>query len=66
MGDDSSDIEPIMHLYKTRSTPGQRVKIPRSIIDKPPTPDLVPGITDEFALGMKYSELTHTGKDRAW
>ena len=57
-GDDSSDIEPIMHLYKTQVyTLARELKIPRSIIDKPPTPDLVPGITDEFALGMKYSEL---------
>ncbi len=57
-GDDSSDIEPIIHLYKTQVyTLARDLKIPRSIIDKPPTPDLVPGITDEFALGMKYSEL---------
>ena len=57
-GDDSSDIEPILHLYKTQvyMLAGE-LGIPRSIIDKTPSPDIAPGITDEFALGMEYSDL---------
>ncbi len=57
-GDDSTDIEPIMHLYKTEVYElSRKLGIPEKIIDKAPTPDLVPGITDEFSLRMKYREL---------
>lgn len=33
------------------------LKIPNKIIDKSPSPDLIPGITDEFAMGISYKEL---------
>lgn len=57
-GDDSVDIEPIMHLYKTQVFQlARELKIPEKIINKPPTPDLIPGVTDEFALGMTYKEI---------
>lgn len=57
-GDDSTDIEPIMHLYKTEVFElSRKLGIPEKIISKAPTPDLVPGITDEFSLRMKYREL---------
>ena len=35
----------------------QFLKIPKKIIDKAPSPDLIPGITDEFALGITYEKL---------
>lgn len=57
-GDDATDIEPLIHLYKTQVYELARVlKIPERIILKPPSPDLVPGITDEFALGMSYEDF---------
>jgi NAD+ synthase len=31
--------------------------VPQEIIDKPPSPDLIPGITDELALGIPYARL---------
>lgn len=57
-GDDSTDIEPIMHLYKTQVFDLARtLKLPDVIIDKAPSPDLIPGITDEFALKISYIDL---------
>ncbi|MBI9106687.1 MAG: NAD(+) synthase [Spirochaetales bacterium] len=57
-GDDSSDIEPIMHLYKTEVFKlAEELGIPGKIINKKPSPDVAPGITDEYALGMSYENL---------
>lgn len=35
----------------------KELNIPKKIIDKKPSPDIAPGITDEFAIGMDYAEL---------
>jgi len=57
-GDDSNDIEPLMHLYKTQVLDlAKLLAIPHSIIDKKPSPDLAPGITDEYAMGITYKDL---------
>lgn len=57
-GDEVCDIEPIRHLYKTEVFEiAEKLNIPQKIIDKNPSPDIAPGITDEFALGMDYNEL---------
>jgi NAD+ synthase len=57
-GDDSTDIEPIMHLYKTDVYKlARELNIPQKIIDKKPSPDIAPGITDEYALGLSYENL---------
>lgn len=57
-GDDSVDIEPIMHLYKTQVFEMAReLNIPEKIINKSPSPDLIPGITDEYAMGVNYNDL---------
>ena len=57
-GDDSTDIEPLMHLYKTEVfSLARELGIPGRIISKTPSPDIAPGITDEFALGMNYEKL---------
>lgn len=57
-GDDASDISPISHLYKTEVKELAKImKVPQRIIDKPPSPDLLPGITDEFSLGISYEVL---------
>ncbi|WP_129408349.1 NAD(+) synthase [Marinitoga lauensis] len=57
-GDDSVDIEPIMHLYKTQVFElAEKLGIPEKIINKSPSPDLIPGITDEYAMGITYKDL---------
>ncbi|SHD76687.1 NAD(+) synthase [Schnuerera ultunensis] len=57
-GDEVCDIEPIRHLYKTEVFElAKELNIPKKIIDKKPSPDIAPGITDEFAIGMDYAEL---------
>ncbi len=57
-GDEACDIEPIRHLYKTEVLElAKKLNIPQKIIDKKPSPDIAPGITDEFALGIDYAEL---------
>lgn len=57
-GDDSSDIAPIAHLYKSEVYEVAReLNIPEVIINKAPSPDLMPGITDEYAINMKYVDL---------
>jgi len=57
-GDDAADIEPLFHLYKTDVIEmAKYLKIPEKIISKSPSPDLLPGVTDEFAMGISYVEL---------
>ena len=57
-GDGACDIDPIVHLYKTQVMALARyLGVPQDIIDKPPSPDLIPGITDELTLGISYEEL---------
>ncbi len=57
-GDGSADIMPILNLYKTQVWEvAKYLGIPKVIIDKAPTPDLIPGLTDEGIIGLKYSEL---------
>jgi NAD+ synthase len=56
--DDATDIMPIMHLYKTQVKElAQYLNIPSGIIEKPPSPDLMPGTVDEDAIGMTYEKL---------
>ena len=57
-GDDSSDIAPIAHLYKTEVREiAKEIGIPEIIINKAPSPDLMPGVTDEYAINMRYVDL---------
>jgi len=57
-GDSASDFEPIAHLFKTQVFKlSEYLKIPEKIISKPPSPDLLPGITDEFAMGLNYEMI---------
>jgi NAD+ synthase len=56
--DDAADIMPILGLYKTQVRQlAEYLNIPKEIIDKPPSPDLIPGITDEYAIGLPYETL---------
>ncbi len=57
-GDGASDIMPLLHLYKTQVKElAKYMGVPDEIIKKPPSPDLLPGIEDEMALGMSYNKL---------
>ncbi|MBO8160852.1 MAG: NAD(+) synthase [Thermosipho sp. (in: Bacteria)] len=57
-GDDSTDIEPIMHLFKTEIYElAKQLEVPEKIIKKPASPDLIPGLTDEEALGLNYYDI---------
>jgi NAD+ synthase len=57
-GDNVADVEPIAPLYKTQVRQlASYLGIPQKIIDKAPSPDLIPGINDEFALGITYELL---------
>ncbi|TYB32832.1 MAG: NAD(+) synthase [Flexistipes sinusarabici] len=57
-GDDFSDIEPILHLYKKQVYElAEQIGIPEKIRSKPPSPDLIPGVTGEQMLKMSYDEL---------
>lgn len=57
-GDDVADITPISHLYKTEVIELARyIGVPTKIIEKAPSPDLIPGLIDGKALGISYSEI---------
>jgi len=56
--DDATDIMPLMELYKTQVRElAEYLNIPSKIIQKPPSPDIIPGITDEEALKIPYEKL---------
>lgn len=56
--DDATDIMPLLNLYKTQVRELARyLNIPSRIIKKTPTPDILPGITDEQATGIPYEKL---------
>ncbi|MDD4876857.1 MAG: NAD(+) synthase [Dehalococcoidales bacterium] len=57
-GDNAADIMPLINLYKTQVwLLAKFLRIPDKIINKAPSPDLIPGITDEFAIGISYEKL---------
>jgi NAD+ synthase len=57
-GDSAADIMPLQLLYKTQVRQlAEFLKVPEKIINKAPSPDLIPGITDEFALGVAFEKL---------
>lgn len=57
-GDNVADVEPILPLYKTQvHRLALHLGVTQDIITKPPSPDMMPGIEDETALGMSYDLL---------
>lgn len=57
-GDAASDLEPIIHLYKTEVMAlAKDLGVPEAIIKTAPTAGLWPGQTDEGELGFSYKEL---------
>lgn len=56
-GDQSSDIEPIVHLYKTQVFAlAHYLKVPEQIIKQTPTAGLWPNQTDEGEFDFTYKE----------
>lgn len=56
-GDEASDLEPIIHLYKTQVVSlAKHLNIPESIISKSPSADLWKGQTDAKELGFTYQQ----------
>lgn len=56
--DHNSDIMPLLDLYKTQVKKlAQYLEVPEKIINKAPTPDMIPGITDELAFEIPYEDL---------
>ncbi|MFB0563077.1 MAG: NAD(+) synthase [Candidatus Lokiarchaeia archaeon] len=59
-GDGACEIAPLRNLYKTQVRQlAKYIKIPKKILNKPSTPDLILGsiITDEALIGIKYETL---------
>jgi len=57
-GDAGSDVDPIADLYKTQVRElAENIAVPKEIVEKRPAPDLMPGMTDEFALQMPYEKI---------
>jgi len=57
--DDATDIMPLLNLYKTQVRELARyLNIPARIIEKPPSPDVMPGLTnDEEVIRISYEKL---------
>jgi len=57
-GDSAADIAPILDLYKSQVQDlARHLDLPRRVIKKAPSPDLLPGIIDETALQVTYEKL---------
>ena len=57
-GDGAADVMPIIELYKTEVFElAQVLDVPPSIVKRAPSPDLIPGVTDEYALSIDYATL---------
>jgi NAD+ synthase len=57
-GDTGADVEPIAGLYKTQVLQLARfIGVPEAIVRKEPTGDVAPGMTDGFALQIRYETL---------
>ncbi len=56
-GDGASDLEPIVHLYKTQVRQlAKELKLPAKYLEKLPSAGLWPGQTDEKELGFTYEQ----------
>jgi NAD+ synthase len=57
-GDNASDIQPLLHLYKTEIFDiAPDLGIPESIIRKPPSAGLWHGQSDEAEIGLSYPDI---------
>lgn len=57
-GIDDMPIQPLLGLYKTQVWQlADYLELPSIVRHQDPSPDMMKGITDEFAIGMKYRRL---------
>jgi len=57
-GDPAADAHPLARLYKTQvRAMAAYLQVPEEIIARPPSPDILPGLTDEGAMQMDYATL---------
>ncbi|UCG91646.1 MAG: NAD(+) synthase [candidate division WOR-3 bacterium] len=57
-GDGAADLMPLFNIYKTETCDIARaLEIPDEILVQAPSPDLIPGLTDEMILGMSYEKV---------
>jgi NAD+ synthase len=57
-GVDDLPIEPIMGLYKHQVYHlAHFLKVPSEIIEEPPSPDFMPGMTDESMFGLPWEKI---------
>lgn len=58
--DDSPPINPLGDLFKTQVWDlAKHLGIPKEVVEKPPTADLVKGQTDESDFGVTYAKADH-------
>jgi len=56
--DDATDIMPLLNLYKTQVRElARHLSIPARIIEKPSSPDVMPGLTDEEVITISYEKM---------
>jgi NAD+ synthase len=57
-GVDDLPLQPLLELYKTqvRQLAGY-LKLPECVLTNRPSPDMLPGVTDESAIGLDYTTL---------
>jgi NAD+ synthase len=61
-GVDDLPYQPLMGLYKTQVRQlGRYLGVPGEIQQQVPSPDMMRGISDEYALGMSYSTIAEIG-----
>jgi len=57
-GDSAADIAPLASLYKTQVRElAVYLGVPEAIVARPPSPDILPGLTDESVLEIDYVAL---------
>lgn len=57
-GDAAADVAPLAPFYKTQvQALATYLGVPDEIIARPPSPDILPGLTDEQAMGVDYPTL---------
>jgi len=56
--DGAGDVAPLLPFYKTQVRQlAEYLDVPQKITGKAPSPDVMPGITDEYAMGIDYEKL---------
>jgi NAD+ synthase len=68
--DDATDIMPLLNLYKTQVRELARyLNIPARIIEKPPSPDVMPGLADDeevLRISYKKMDLILLALEKGW